>query len=105
MHYDDYPIARVRVLVNVDNLRIGMEDDVELTPRIQGLLASGYLRLIGHVTPPTPAAPPAPVVPPEPPRALLGVVPLAEEEPDTVAPRRTPRKKKVADDAGSESGS
>lgn len=93
--HDVYPTARVRVLVNVDSLRIGMEGEVELTPRIQSLLASGYLRLVGHVM--RPVAPPLAPVP----------EPLAVADPAAPpAPTKAPRKKKaVADDASSEGGS
>lgn len=83
----DLPVVRVRVARNVDNLRQGDEGDVELTPRIDKLIAGGYLLLLGHVT----LEPTATPLPPE---------PLAD---DTPAPRRPSRKK--ATDASSESGS
>lgn len=82
----DLPVVRVRVARNVDNLRAGDEGDVELTPRIEKLIAGGYLVLLGHVTLP----PGAPDVPES----------VADPAP---APRARSRKK-VAD-AGSESGS
>lgn len=94
MRHDDYPTALVRVVVNVDNLRIGMEAEVELTPRIEGLLTSGYLRLIGHVqAPASPLAEPLPPVEP--------VENVSQEQPV----RRKPTKKKAVNDASSEGGS
>ncbi len=46
---DDEPVVRVRVLVNVESLRKGWEGEVELSPRIQRFVDSGYLQIIGHV--------------------------------------------------------
>jgi hypothetical protein len=82
----DLPVVRVRVARNVDNLRAGYEGDVELTPRIDKLIAGGYLLLLGHVTLPlTAASAPDPV-----------------DDPAAQAPAK-PRKK--AANARSESGS
>jgi len=102
VQHDDYPVALVRVVVNVDNLRRGMEAEVELTPRINSLLASGYLQLIGHVRAPAPA--PAPAVPPV---AAFTLTPIPPIEPISVVDDPTPRrpKKRKTDDAGSEGSS
>jgi len=98
VQHDDYPVALVRVVVNVDNLRRGMEAEVELTPRINSLLASGYLQLIGHVRAPAPAVPPV---------AAFTLTPIPPIEPISVVDDPTPRrpKKRKTDDAGSEGGS
>lgn len=59
------PVVEVRVMVNVDGLRRGEEGEVELTPRIQQLVRSGYMRILGHVLPGAPEpAPPATVANP-----------------------------------------
>lgn len=52
-------------MVNFEGLRRGWEGDVELAPRIEGLIRVGYLKLLGHVDVPpvVSVAPPAPVVP------------------------------------------
>jgi len=78
----DLPVVRVRVARNVDNLREGYEAEVELTPRIDKLIAAGYLLLLGHVTLPAEALPVADV-----PRV------------------KRPGKKKAVDDASSTGGS
>lgn len=77
---EDLPVVHVRVCVNVDSLRIGYEGEVELTPRIQRLIQSGYLQILGHV-----------LAPPEP------VVPVVAEPVTLASPRRT-RARRVADD-------
>lgn len=81
----DLPVVRVRVARNVDNLRAGYEDDVELTPRIDKLIAGGYLLLLGHVT--------------------LPVATAAASAPDPVADLPPTRRRKKVADAGSEGGS
>lgn len=53
------PVVEVRVMVNVGALRRGDEGEVELTPEIQRLARSGYLRILGHVLPPVTVANPA----------------------------------------------
>lgn len=80
---DDHPVVLVRVTVNVDSLRRGWEGEVELTPRIQTLVRSGYLQILGHVwTPPEPA-------------------PDAPEPPAVVAnPTRIRAKRKAGGDGG-----
>lgn len=80
-----FPLVYVRVCVNVDSLRIGYEGEVELTPRIQQLVRSGYLKILGHVW-----------VPPEP----EPVATPAAVEPVTLAsPTRTRARKVSADGA------
>ena len=59
---ESLPVVYVRVVVNVDSLRKGFEGEVELTPRIQRLISSGYLQILGHVWEPPGPATPAPVV-------------------------------------------
>lgn len=63
MNVDGHPLVLVRVGVNVDNLRAGDEGEVELTPRIQGLISAGYVQILGHI--PQPPLTPS-VLPPEP---------------------------------------
>lgn len=53
---ESQPVVYVRVLVNVDGLRVGEEGEVELSPRIEKMIKSGYLQIIGHVwEPPAPS--------------------------------------------------
>lgn len=81
------PVVYVRVCVNVDNLRIGYEGDVELTPRIQKLVNAGYIQILGHVW-----------VPPEPePVAAAPVEPVA-----LASPTRTRVRKAARDGAGAD---
>jgi hypothetical protein len=49
---ESQPVVYVRVAVNVDGLRVGEEGEVELSPRIEKMIKSGYLQIIGHVLPP-----------------------------------------------------
>lgn len=49
---ESQPVVYVRVMVNVDGLRVGEEGEVELSPRIEKMIKSGYLQIIGHVLPP-----------------------------------------------------
>lgn len=81
------PVVHVRVCVNVDSLRIGYEGEVELTPRIQRLIQSGYLQILGHVL--------APVAPEPAPPAVTAPVPVA-------SPTRTRVRKAVDDGAGAD---
>lgn len=76
------PVVYVRVCVNVDSLRIGYEGEVELTPRIQKLVQSGYLQILGHVW-----------VAPE-----LAPVAAAAAAPVTLASPTRTRARKVVDD-------
>ncbi len=78
----------VRVVVNVDNLRRGYEGEVELTPRIQALVAAGYLQILGHLwVAPSPLASP---MPPEiPPVALVALETIPEGH--TAARRKKPQ--------------
>lgn len=55
------PVVYVRVMVNVEGLRVGEEAEVELEPRIQRMIDSGYLKILGHVYSPPPPPPPPPV--------------------------------------------
>lgn len=48
---ESQPVVYVRVMVNVDGLRVGEEGEVELSPRIEKMIKSGYLQIIGHVLP------------------------------------------------------
>jgi hypothetical protein len=59
-----FPLVYVRVCVNVDSLRIGYEGEVELAPRIQKLVAAGYLQILGHVW--VPELPVSPTLPAQP---------------------------------------
>jgi hypothetical protein len=54
------PVVLVRAEVNVDRLRKGDELEVELTPRTRKMISAGYLRILGHLSPPPVAAAPAP---------------------------------------------
>lgn len=92
---DDEPMVRVRVEVNIDSLRRGWEGNVELTPRIQGLLNRGYLRLLGHVAPPTP--PPVAVVAPAPPAPPETPVEPPSVSPVKRRPSAAPRRKAASD--------
>lgn len=96
MQDDDYPVALVRATVNVDSLRAGMEAEVELTPRINSLLASGYLKLIGHVRMPTPSTPPAAAFAPTP---IPPIAPIAAGDDPAPPPRTRPARKRAADNA------
>ena len=49
---ENQPVVYVRVMVNVDGLRVGEEGEVELSPRIEKMIRSGYLQIVGHVLPP-----------------------------------------------------
>jgi hypothetical protein len=49
-------------MVNVEGLRVGEEAEVELEPRIQKMIDSGYLRILGHVYVPPPSPVPVPPV-------------------------------------------
>lgn len=81
MSSDELPVVEVEVLVNVDSLRRGERGEVELTSRIQQLVHSGYMRILGHVqTAPAPA-----VVAAEPPAASVA------------SPTRTRARKAVSD--------
>lgn len=48
---EDQPVVFVRVMVNVEGLRVGEEAEVEVNPRIQKMIDSGYLQILGHVLP------------------------------------------------------
>jgi hypothetical protein len=93
---NENPLVHVRVAVNVNSMRRGQELRLPLTEHVEALAMAGYVRILGHVDPPTQAAPASPPAPePEPvpasPVAVAG---------GPIKPRRTRPKAVVKDDGG-----
>lgn len=97
---DNDPLVEIKVLVNVDSMRRGQVGQVELTPRIQGLVNRGYLQILGHVH--TPEAEVFPVAPELPEPVALVEAPAKRSRPSRAKrdPLPTPSEDGSGDSAG-----